>query len=57
MNANALITENMTLDEKLAVIDNALKAAQEVQNEERTRAGLPIIPIDPAALTICDGCE
>lgn len=57
MNANAIITNEMTLDEKLAAIDKAMRLAQEQQNEERTRAGLPAIAIDPALATVCDGCE
>ena len=57
MNANSIITDEMTLEEKLAAIDSAMQKAQEQQNEERTRAGLPPVMVDPALLTICDGCE
>jgi hypothetical protein len=45
MNANAIITEEMTLEEKLAAIDQAMANAQAAA------------PLDPALLTICDGCE
>lgn len=55
MNANTLINDTMSLDEKLKAIDEALKNAQAVENEQRVSAGLA--PLDPALLTICDGCE
>lgn len=57
MNANAILNDQMTLEEKLAAIDKAMLAAQEQQNEERSRMGLSPIPIDPSLATICDGCE
>lgn len=55
MNASTIINDEMTLEEKLDAIDKAMRNAQAVQNEERVRAGLA--PIDPASLTICEGCE
>lgn len=55
MNANAIITEGMTLEEKLAAIDAAVKAHQEEFNLQN---GRPIdAPVDPALATICLGCE
>lgn len=57
MNANAILTDSMTLEEKLAAIDNAMQEAQNKQNTERIQAGLPPVMVDPALLTICDGCE
>ena len=57
MNANAIVNDQMTLEEKLAAIDKAMRLAQEQSNEERTRAGLPPVMIDPALATVCDGCE
>ena len=47
MNASTIITDDMTLEEKLSAIDAAMKAAQEAA----------IAPFDPASLTICEGCE
>lgn len=52
MNANAIITDDMTLDEKLAAIDKAMEEQVAV-----AKAANPSAPIDPASLTICDGCE
>ena len=57
MNANAIINDNMTLEEKLSAIDAALKKAQEVADEEAKKNGTISAPLDPASLTICDGCE
>lgn len=53
MNASTIIDDQMTLEEKLAAIDKALLNAQAVQSDSQTGAA----PIDPASLTICDGCE
>jgi hypothetical protein len=57
MNANAIITEEMTLEEKLAAIDQAMANAQAQANEEAASKGQTAAPLDPALLTICDGCE
>ena len=57
MNANSIITNEMTLEEKLKAIDEAMKKVQEEQNVERVAAGLPPVMIDPADLTMCEGCQ
>ncbi|HRQ86633.1 MAG TPA: hypothetical protein PLY16_00815 [Candidatus Saccharibacteria bacterium] len=58
MNAGAIINDNMTLDEKLAAIDAAMAAAQAQAQEDSARKGVSnAAPLDPASLTICDGCE
>jgi hypothetical protein len=57
MNANQIITDDMTLEEKLSAIDAALKAAQEVADDQAKSNGTVAAPVDPASLTICDGCE
>lgn len=57
MNANAIINDDMTLEEKLSAIDAALKKAQEVAEEQAKSNGTVVAPVDPASLTICDGCE
>ena len=57
MNANAIINDDMTLEEKLSAIDAALKKAQEVADKEAKKNGTISAPLDPASLTICDGCE
>lgn len=57
MNANNIINDEMTLEEKLAAIDLAMKNAQQQANEEAAAKGTTAAPLDPASLTICDGCE
>lgn len=57
MNANAIIDDTMSLDEKLKAIEEAMKNAQEQANEEAKANGQVAAPLDPASLTICDGCE
>jgi hypothetical protein len=55
MNANSIINDTMTLEEKLAAIDEAVQAAQ-AQVSANSDGGVNA-PFDPASLTICDGCE
>lgn len=57
MNASTIISDEMTLEEKLAAIDAAMQAAQEVAQEQAAASGTFAAPLDPASLTICDGCE
>lgn len=57
MNANTIINDNMTLEEKLAAIDAAMQNAQAQADEEAKANGQVAAPLDPALLTICDGCE
>lgn len=57
MNAKEIIQETMTLQEKLDAIDAAMRAAQEQAQEEARRMGNIIAPLDPADLTMCDGCQ
>lgn len=55
MNANAIINDEMTLTEKLAAIDAAIKNAQ-VKAAEKNGSNVSA-PIDPADLTMCEGCQ
>jgi len=58
MNATKIITDDMTLDQKLKAIDAAMAAAQAQADEDAKAAGGTVAaPLDPALLTICDGCE
>lgn len=57
MNASQIISDDMTLEEKLNAIDAAMKAAQAVADDRTKANGSVAAPIDPASLTICDGCE
>lgn len=57
MNANAIISNDMTLEEKLAAIDTAMANATQQAQEDAKAKGTPFAPIDPADLTMCEGCQ
>lgn len=56
MNSNTILTEDMTLDEKLAAIDAAMAQAT-TQAQQNTSSGQIAAPQDPADLTMCLGCQ
>lgn len=53
MNANTIVNDEMTLEEKLKAIDIAMKIA----NGKYTSKNPSAAPIDPADLTQCEGCQ
>lgn len=55
MNASQIINENMTLEEKLAAIDAAMQEQAEKFNQQNGRPATA--PVDPADLTMCEGCQ
>lgn len=57
MNANAIINESMTLEEKLAAIDAAMQTAQDQANNAAKANGTVAAPLDPQDLLMCDGCQ
>lgn len=57
MNANTIISDDMTLEQKLAAIDLAMKNAQEQAQEEAQSQGRVVAPVDPGELLACDGCQ
>ena len=57
MNASQIINDNMSLEEKLAAISDAIEQAQTTANQDAAARGQVAAPIDPASLTVCDGCE
>jgi hypothetical protein len=57
MNASTIINDEMTLEEKLEAIELAMKNAQEQANEEAAQNGTVAAPLDPADLTMCEGCQ
>ncbi len=57
MNASQIITDDMTLEEKLSAIDAAMQAAQAAADDQAAKNGTVAAPLDPASLTICEGCE
>lgn len=55
MDASRIVNDQMTLEEKLAAIDAAMTSGAQEFNKKN---GRPLnTPVDPANLTICDGCE
>lgn len=57
MNASTIISDDMTLEEKLASIDQAILNAQVEALNKSFLSGIPFVPIDPADLTSCEGCQ
>lgn len=56
-NANTIINDEMSLEEKLAAIDQAMQNAQEQASEEATNNGQVAAPIDPQDFLMCEGCQ
>lgn len=55
MNANNIVNDDMTLEEKLAAIDAAMKTGAVEFNKAN---GRPLdAPVDPSDLTMCEGCQ
>lgn len=57
MNASQIISDNMTLEEKLQAISDAMESAQAEANQQAAARGEVAAPIDPADLTMCEGCQ
>jgi hypothetical protein len=63
MNANAIINEEMSLDEKLAAIDAAMAAAMASASDDAQSpatgklATAAAAPVDPADMFMCVGCQ
>jgi hypothetical protein len=61
MKASTIISDDMSLDEKLAAIDAAMNAAMAVANDDTKQKGLTGLaaaaPVDPADMFMCVGCQ
>ena len=57
MNASTIINDNMSLEEKLAAIDMVMANAQSMANDDAAARGVSAAPLDPADLTMCEGCQ
>lgn len=57
MNASNIINDNMSLEEKLAAIDQAMANAQAEASKSAAAQGIVDAPLDPADLTLCFGCQ
>lgn len=51
------LTDDMTLEEKLDAIEQALLSAQQTATKQAQVSGAPVIMPDPAELTMCVGCQ
>ena len=56
MQANTIISEDMSLDEKLAAIDAAMASAV-VNAQQKSKTSGVSVAADPADLTMCLGCQ
>ena len=52
-----IISDDMSLEDKLDAIEKAMQNAQELAEAEAKAKGVPFVPIDPSDLTICDSCQ
>lgn len=57
MNGSNIISEDMTLEEKLSAIEKAMSNAQSKADEDARLSGRIAAPLDPADLTTCEGCQ
>lgn len=57
MSTSSIINDNMSLEEKLQAISDAMEQAQTSANEAAAQRGEMAAPIDPADLTMCEGCQ
>jgi hypothetical protein len=55
MDARTIISDDMSLEEKLAAIDAAMATA--VANAQQVTTNGVAAPVDPADLTMCMGCQ
>ena len=57
MNASQIISEDMTLEETLKAIDEAIAAAQNKAKIDANKNNTAFVPVDPSDLTMCEGCQ
>lgn len=57
MNANEILNDEMSLDEKLAAIDRLMNDEKAKEKYRKIKGLAPNAPVDPADLTVCEGCQ
>lgn len=57
MKTASIISNEMTLEEKLAAIDQAMAEMQAQADEEAGPRGISAMQLDSAELTLCEGCQ
>lgn len=55
VNAANILSDDMTLEQKLAAIDAAMSTGAREFNQRHGRAA--DAPVDPSDLTMCEGCQ
>lgn len=56
-NASQIISDDMTLEEKLEAIEKAMQNAQAMANDDAAARGMTAAPIDPQDFLMCEGCQ
>lgn len=57
MNAANLLTDDMSLEDKLKAIDSLLNDPKAKEDFNKRTGRSPDAPVDPADLTQCEGCQ
>lgn len=57
MNTSTIISGNMTLEEKLAAIDQAMANAKVQADEEEASQDIALASLDPQDLLMCNSCQ
>lgn len=57
MNANEVISEEMTLEEKLAAIDKLMNDEEAKKKYRQIKGLAPNAPVDPMDMLHCEGCQ
>ncbi len=56
-NASTIINDEMTLEEKLAAIEQAMANAQQQAADDAQASGTSAVPVDPYDSLMCDSCQ
>ncbi len=57
MNASTIISDDMTLEQKLAAIDAAMADMQSAADASAAAQGVAPTAIDPQDALMCEGCQ
>lgn len=57
MNANDVIKDEMTLEEKLAAIDKLMNDEEAKKKYRQIKGLAPNAPVDPMDMLHCEGCQ
>lgn len=57
MNANEIIDDEMTLEEKLEAIDRLMNDEEAKEKYRKIKGLAPGVPVDPMDMLQCEGCQ